>query len=284
MEQNTHTSNAASVATPAVTLRPIGDLLNSAFTEYTAHLNTAFFIVLPPAACFAIVTALSLMYRTADVQSALLEGIVTLIGATLAVFAAIGIMEEIKFGWTLSAPAAYEAARPYFWPVVWVSLLTMLIIVGGSLLFIIPGIIFCILLSFSRFAVIMDDMRGFDSLSFSHALVRNVWFPVLWRTLAMAIIIGIVSFIASKIPYVNIVVPFFSIPFSIIYMVSVYNDLKAKQAVTKEAVIGKNRSLYMSFVVIGALGIPIILTIIGYILLNFAMMNVGPVPGQILPM
>ena len=284
MEQSNQTAGAAPIPPPALTLRSVGDLLTSTFDQLSTHLSTASFIVLPPAACFAMVAAFAFVYPRIDVTSALIEAIITLAGAVLSVFAAIGIMQEMKFGWTLSAPAAYQAARPYFWSIIWVSLLTMFIVVGGAVLLIIPGIIFGILLAFSRFAVVMDDARGLNALSFSQALVRDLWFAVFFRMLVMGIIIGVVSFIASKIPYVDILLPFFSIPFSIIYMVLLYNDLKAKKGITVSATAGKNRSFYITFIVIGAIAIPVILALIGYVLLSFAMMNAVPMGIGDVPM
>ncbi|MFH1253083.1 MAG: hypothetical protein V1664_02000 [Candidatus Uhrbacteria bacterium] len=67
--------------------------------------------------------------------------------------------------------------------VVFVALLEALVILGGFILLIVPGIIFWVWFSLSQMAAILDNKKGTAALSFSRELVRGKFWPVLWRLL-----------------------------------------------------------------------------------------------------
>ena len=54
-----------------------------------------------------------------------------------------------------------------------VSILQGLIVLGGILLLVIPGIIFIIWYAFATMAVILEEKRPREALAFSHSLVRG---------------------------------------------------------------------------------------------------------------
>lgn len=90
-------------------------------------------------------------------------------------------------------------AGSFIWPGILVSILTSLIIMGGLILLIIPGIIFTIWLAFSFYAVAIEEKGVIEALSFSKGLVQGRWWGVLWRLLAPAIVFAIVLLIAQGI-------------------------------------------------------------------------------------
>jgi hypothetical protein len=59
-------------------------------------------------------------------------------------------------------------------PVIWVSILTSLAVMGGFILLIIPGIIFAIWFSFGFYATVLDGKRGADALKYSKSLLSRV--------------------------------------------------------------------------------------------------------------
>ena len=67
------------------------------------------------------------------------------------------------------------------------EVLTVLAILSGVILLVIPGIIFSIWFAFSTHAVILDNKKGTQALSYSKQLVRGRWGAVLWRLLAPAL-------------------------------------------------------------------------------------------------
>lgn len=78
------------------------------------------------------------------------------------------------------------------WPALLVSILTSLIILGGIVLLIVPGIIFAIWFAFSFYAVVIDGKKTAAALSESKNLARGRWWGVLWRLLAPSVVFGVI--------------------------------------------------------------------------------------------
>ncbi|MFH1287011.1 MAG: hypothetical protein ABII02_04675 [Candidatus Magasanikbacteria bacterium] len=98
-------------------------------------------------------------------------------------------------------------AKKYFWSVLFASILTGLAVTGGTILLVIPGIIFAVWFSFSMYTVIFEGKKGVDSLKASKAIVSGRWWSVLWRLFApgfvFAILAMVVQWAASLIFFVT---------------------------------------------------------------------------------
>lgn len=77
-----------------------------------------------------------------------------------------------------------QAAIAVIIPVILMSILASLIILGGTLLVLVPGIIFAVWFAFYFYAIVLDNQKGLSSLHASKHLVKGRWFAVLWRLLA----------------------------------------------------------------------------------------------------
>lgn len=95
--------------------------------------------------------------------------------------------EESKKAWSL------------FLPLLLIGLLTFLVVLGSSLLLILPGIYFGIALYFSQLILIDQGTRGTQALGASRALVRGRWWGTFWRLLAGGIVFGLLTGLATAI-------------------------------------------------------------------------------------
>ncbi|MBI5071575.1 glycerophosphoryl diester phosphodiesterase membrane domain-containing protein [Candidatus Falkowbacteria bacterium] len=86
-----------------------------------------------------------------------------------------------------------------FWGVI-VSILVTLAVGFGTLLLIIPGIIFSVWFSFSLYVFVLENKKGTDALARSHQLVKGRFWPVLWRWIAPNFVYGIILLIVILIP------------------------------------------------------------------------------------
>lgn len=77
-------------------------------------------------------------------------------------------------------------------------ILAFLIIVGGTLLLLIPGLVFWVWYGFVQQETILHKQRGWNALASSHDLVRGRFWPVAWRLVAgpLFILLGYVFLIA----------------------------------------------------------------------------------------
>lgn len=187
----------------------------------------------------------------------------------------IGVIESYRRGW--------HKVFPYLW----VSFLSGLIIVGGFLLFIVPGIIFAIWFSLAFIVLVSEDMRGMNALLKSREYVTGRWGSVFWRL----IFIGIVSYLVSLIPafiflfletskileVVRIIISFsislLFTPLMMIYLFLIYSHLKSIKGEIAFAPTGRKKG---SFVFVGIIGV----LIIPAILLSLVFLSLGSAKGK----
>ena len=104
----------------------------------------------------------------------------------------------------------------YIIPYSWASILYSLICVLGFLLFIIPGFYFSVIYSFYGYALVFDNLRGYNALKRSKDLVTK------HHPFHVFILLLFGAVISAFIPYVGGV-------FGVLYAFSIYSYLKAKE-------------------------------------------------------
>jgi len=90
-----------------------------------------------------------------------------------------------------------SATSRLIWPFIYTSLLVGLVVLGGTVLLIIPGIIFSIWYCFTTYAVILDDKKGREAMRASKALVTGRWWSILWRLLAPGLFFALVTILVN---------------------------------------------------------------------------------------
>jgi|KBSSwiStaDraftv2_1062776.scaffolds.fasta_scaffold46587_2 hypothetical protein len=171
----------------------IGGVLDSGFKLYRESLSQAYLL----GAIGALATAPANLLQPYIVRSGYSPSVVAPVGLGILATAVVAVVlyaaliaridaagrgAPISFGQALSLglqrmPAMLVAI-----------ILTLVVVVIGLCLLVIPGLIFIIWLLFAPFAVVIERRGPVDSLTYSRALVRGHW----WRTAALLTIIGIV--------------------------------------------------------------------------------------------
>jgi len=126
----------------------------------------------------------------------------------------IGIRESFAMAW----PKILS-----YW---WISILNGIIVMLGFLLLIVPGIIFSIWFSFSFYVLVSEDRKGMKALLRSKELVKGYWWKVFWRFFMLNIIVFLVAYIVSFIPFIKSIIYLFITPFSVIFGFLIYENLK----------------------------------------------------------
>lgn len=110
--------------------------------------------------------------------------------------AAIAMMMMIKEGSsTMSIRQALAKARFWFWSYVWVSVLTAILLLLWSFLFIIPAIIMAGYYSMAIWILLEGQYRGYGAIKQSKILVRGYWWAIFWRQLVL-VVLALVFFLA----------------------------------------------------------------------------------------
>jgi len=79
----------------------------------------------------------------------------------------------------------------------WVSILSGLIVVGGFILFIVPGIIIATWFILAMYVLVSEDLRGMSALFRSKQLVSGYWWSVFGRFLVLGLVL-----LVTVIPFI----------------------------------------------------------------------------------
>ena len=259
MEASTNTPHATPIVRPRE-LIGAGALLSGTWKEFQLRFMLIAAIMSVPVVLYFIAgVGVGMLSQLGLFRYSMVAIICQLAGVIFLILATIGIIKQIQSNWTLTVGDTYKVARPYFWPLIWASLLSGLAVIGGTLLLLIPGIMLVIILSFSRVAVVLDEGRGIASLMRSKELVRGVWWGVFMRLIILDVLCLIAVIILSLIPVVGTALSLFTWPFSMIYVVRLYSALKELKGHTALPADKGGKGFLLVALILGFIAVPVLI-------------------------
>lgn len=172
-----------------------------------------------------------------------------------------------------------KSARKIF-SYIWINLLGSLIIFGGLILFIIPGILFSLWFSMSAFVLLSENVKGMNALLKSKAYVKNYVLALIGRLIALGSIVlpfYILSEIFENINHESSTITIYQLiftllsififtPLSLGYSYSIFDCLKKIKPELQTDFEAKTKSkiLYLSA---GLFGVIVILTVFAAVIL-----------------
>lgn len=108
----------------------------------------------------------------------------------------------------------------------WVFSLLGLVIFGGSLFFIVPGLLLATLFLFAQFIVATEESRGMEALLKSREYVQGFFWPVFGRMFILVIFMAILGGILGLIPIIGPLVSLLLWPYTLIVYHEIYTDLR----------------------------------------------------------
>jgi hypothetical protein len=181
----------------------------------------------------------------------------------------IGYLVAIWFGAALTmyvartsegVSAAIDTSLHKLHSYIWIAVLTGCIVLFGSLLFGIFGIIFSTWFAFATFVLAQEDARGLSALLKSKEYVRGWWVKVFVRIAIICAVATAGGFILSLVSkYGNVwlagglaVIAFlFYIPFAIVMLYNMFVEIKSVKGIVPVPV--KGRGMFATFAVLGFL-------------------------------
>jgi hypothetical protein len=157
--------------------------------------------------------------------------------------------------------ASYKATLGWFWPFVWVTILEILAVLGGSMMLIIPGIWLAIVLSLMAYVFVIEHRRGVDALRQSKDYIKGYWWAVLGRVLLLGLMFLAATFII-EIPImiiagnaarvlVTMLLTLFFIPFSVIYHYVIFENLRELKPELAEVQTKKGTGFIKTSAIVG---------------------------------
>lgn len=248
--------------------RGLGDILSAAFDVYKANaaklIGIVAIVVVPLSLIGALLTKLAFKANCSTVSNGFADvkiceprsfavvwfaavfGIALAFIMSFVVQAAIArAAGEATVGDPVDANESYRWGFRHLGNVLWISILSFLAILGGLILFIIPGIIIAIFLTVVIPALLFENKRGAEALGRSWNLVKGHFWHVLGVIIVTGIITGIVSGIFNALGGSNwflywimdSIGRIITVPFSALVSVILYLDLRARsEALTGDQV------------------------------------------------
>ena len=186
----------------------------------------------------------------------------------------IGVKESFNRAWTI------------FWPFLWVGILFGLTVLGGFMLFVIPGLIFWVWFNFATLVFVVEGSRGEEALLRSKEYIRGRWGGVFWRLLFILIVPIALSLIIKLVtPYTveSFISPIISMlfwPLSIAYVFSLYSALRDTRSNLAGRSPSGKKGFFVFSAILGVVGIILMVVLMFVVLALSAVVNRGSDLGK----
>jgi len=169
------------VASDKAQLKSFGELFRQTRDSYTEKLQP----ILALSAAVAVGTVLTALVSNGPLR--FLLGFITAIVSVLASICYNYLLDGKTAKLELSDLVKLGASKIV--PVILTVILLTLIVVGGFILLIIPGIVFLVWFTFVTQVVIFEDKSGMQALKQSREYVRNRWWGVFGRLILAGLVL-----------------------------------------------------------------------------------------------
>jgi hypothetical protein len=279
---------------PRISLRSLGSLFCDTWKLYKERWQVLVEIILLP----VLVTILGYVLVGLGSPFSILGGVITLIGWILFIFSVLPVIFSIHN--TAGVDASYRATIGWFWPFVWVVILELLAVLGGSIMLIIPGIWLACALSFTAYVFVIEHRRGIDALRQSKDYIKGYWWAVAGRVILLGLIF-LAATVIIEIPVtvlagnamrilVTMVMTLFFVPFSAIYSYTIFGNLRELKPDLAEVQMKKGTAFIKASAIVGIV-VPVLLVLILVFLVWMGAIHdlghadrYGPQPGYVMPL
>jgi hypothetical protein len=109
---------------------------------------------------------------------------------------------------SVSVGEAWQWIYRNFSKYLWVAVLSAVVVMGGMMLLVVPGIIVSIMIAFSVFVLMREGVRGMAALRRSRSLVQGYWWAVFGRSVLFSIVTFFIVFgVAFTVGLLSVGVP-----------------------------------------------------------------------------
>ena len=125
------------------------------------------------------------------IAGAVISSILTFVASALATAACLRAVGGDVLGQRVGFGESLSAAFKLLGPIVLISILSGLAILGGAFLLLVGAIYFAVLFSLATPALMFEDLRGRKALGRSRALVKDNW----WRIFGVLVVMYLIVFV-----------------------------------------------------------------------------------------
>lgn len=243
-----------------VKLPGVLSLFKEAFDIFKKRLGLLVSLQIIPATLLIIVSIIS---NQKSVITSILSPVFYMVGMIFFIFASGAIIKIADKNIETNYGYAFKEGKSKAVSLLLVGLLVTLVILGGTVLLIIPGIIFSGYFLFSTFVLFHEGLRGRQSLIRSKELVKGNWWQVFWKSFIIGILINVPVYIILSVLFrlgvinnnvrsiINSVINVFSGPLYVFYLYVIYNYLRE---IKGPPVLAEPVSKLVKYIVVGIFG------------------------------
>ncbi|MDP3996758.1 MAG: hypothetical protein Q8P86_03650 [bacterium] len=185
-------------------------LMSETWGLYRSKLATLIGVAIVPAlVMFLFVNFLNMAPEQGGQGGAMLAGwfsffiLAVLVQIIVYAWGQIAIIEAVSETGEITVAESFGRAKRKIGSYIWLIILSSFFVMGGSLLFIIPGMIFGIWFVFGVYIIVCENEKGFRALLKSREYMRSRTFKVLWRlfVVGFAALIGSVVLNVAFMPF-----------------------------------------------------------------------------------
>jgi len=218
---------------PSKKLKGIGQLLKESWIFYCAKIKTALGILIMPVG-FSVLSRLLINFLALSgiVYSfwfSVISAFIFLASIFLWLWATLSLICGFKED--IGVKESYKKGSRLLFSYIWLFFLLSAIIIGGFLLFIIPGPLFAVWFGLALFVFVFEEKKGFTALHKSKQLISGKFWGVLLRLLVSDLLLGVglflIGFLATKQPFsfIGYLLILLILPFFFIYRFLLYKNL-----------------------------------------------------------
>ncbi|MCA9359137.1 hypothetical protein KC926_02940 [Candidatus Kaiserbacteria bacterium] len=185
---------SAAPTTKELTLPKAIDLISSGFNFAIKQTSLILWLFVP----FTIVSVFDYLSKVnQEAGSAFFQvsaGAFSIFAAILYLLASCAVLYTVSNpDREVSVAESFSWAKQNVFGYFWVVILSMMVVLGGAIIFIVPAIIVSISMYFAQYVFASEGLKGMDALRRSRELVRDDWWRVAYK-LSTVLMIGLLIF------------------------------------------------------------------------------------------
>ncbi len=244
----------------------VGELFRQSWSIYRERFQVILGIFAVP----IILVALGTILSEANISKTAGD-IISFIGGIIYFIAELAFIYQLRD--QAGANDSYRNAFRNILPYIWLTILPGLIILGGFVMFIVPGIIFIIWLLFPLYVFVFENQRGMNAVLRSKEYIQGNWWQVFGRILALFVAILIIYYLPVALTSDSVVISngiaglleLIFVPVSIIYFYLMYQSSKQmKTELAGQPPTGPRGFFYFS-AIMGIVGIVLLVLVATYL-------------------
>ena len=258
---------------PTGKLIAIGDLFEKTWEIFKRRIGTlialyllTIALVLIPVGIFVLIAYLISLVLPGSTEVLIIAG--SIVGATAGIIAGcwgFGAFFCAVADEGLGIKDSLDKCGQNIWAYIWLFSILGYIVPGGFLLFIIPGVFFMVWFGFAVFILPKENERGMNALLKSKEYVRGYWVDVFGRLF----IIWLASVGVGMIPLIGTILSIMFVPFEMIFVYLVYENLRSVKGDVSYAVSGGEKLKWIGIATLGYIIVPfIIISLLGMAFLH----------------